>query len=131
MLGTATFLAFYYLGFGFLAFLGWACITDSSGRPVGPVPRRRLRRLSIALALVGVLHPALALAGRDLAAQLRDIDGPPDPNAAWTVRITGWAVVAALGLAALVVLSQLGPFEAVPGLQQIRAALPYSNGGDA
>ena len=131
MLGTATFLAFYYLGFGFLAFLGWACITDSSGRPAAPLHRKRLRRLSVGLALVGILHPALALAGRDLAAQLRDTDGPPDPDAGRTLRITGWAVVAAVGLAVLVVLSQLGPFEAVPGIRQIRAALPYSSRGDA
>lgn len=107
MLGRATFLAFSYLGFGFVAFLGWACVTDSSGRALDAARTTRLRRLAIGLAVVGLLHPALALAGRDLATQLRDRDGPPDPRARRTVLLTGWATVVALGLATVVVLGQV------------------------
>ena len=129
MLGTATVLAFYYLGFGFVAFLGWACVTDSSGRALGPVRAKRLHRLARGLAVVGLLHPALALAGRDLATQLRDADGPPDPRARTTVRLTGWATVVAVGLAALVVLGQLGTFETLPGLGRIGAALGHVRRG--
>ena len=119
MLSTETFLAFYYLGFGFVIFLGWACLTEITDAV-------RIRRLAVALALAGVLHPALALAGRDLAGQPGRAGAYPDAGALATVRTTTWALVVALGVAALVVASQLGPLENLPILRQVRSGLPFT-----
>lgn len=126
MLNTGTFLALYYLGYGFVIALGWLCIPDPSGRAIDPEGRNRLHRLAIGLALVGVIHPVLALAGRDVAVQLSRSEGPFDPRASTTVRVTSWGLWVALGLALLVVASQLGPFDGVPVFREIRAGLPFA-----
>ena len=125
MLSTETFLAVYYLGCGFVIFLLWGCVSDEADRAVEPAHRRRLHRLATASAVVGVLHPALALAGRDLAGQLGRADGPHDPRAAGTLRVTTWALAVAAGLAGLVVVSQIEPFDEVPLLRRIATGLPY------
>ena len=125
MLNTETFLFIYYIGGGYVIVLLWMCVSDPSGRPVGPAVRRRLHLLAGALAVVGALHPVLALAGRDIAQQLRGADGPPDPRAHRTLRLTSWGFAVALGVLVLVIVSQLRPFEDAPGFRQIREALPY------
>lgn len=125
VLNTEIFVAVYYLGFGFLIFLGWMCILDASGPPVDQVRRNRLHRLAVGLATVGLVHPAFALAGRDLAAQLGRVDGPYNPKAASTLRITTWGLAVALTVAVLVVAAQLGPLGDAPVFRQIRSALPF------
>ena len=125
MLTTATFLFIYYVGCGYVIVLLWMCVTDPSGRAVEPAVRRRLHRLAVGLAVAGVLHPVLALAGRDVGEQLRRADGPPDPRAHRTVRLTNWGLAVALGVLGTVVVSQLGPFEDAPVLRQVSEALPY------
>lgn len=119
---TETFLFIYYLGCGFVIFLGWMCVADP--RTVSLGRRRGLRRLAVGLAVAGVLHPVLALAGRDIGVQLR-LAEPTDPEAVRTVRIADRGVAAALVVLAAVLLSQLGPLEGVPLLRHIRAGLPY------
>lgn len=102
---TATTVAIYYLGFGFVIFLGWACIALEPLASPGADRRRRLHRLAVALSVAGVLHPALALAGRDIAAQLGRADGPHDPRARRTLLVTSSALAIALVLFAAVVTS--------------------------
>lgn len=126
MLNTESFVALYYLGFGFVIFLGWACIPDASDGRVDSVRRNRLHSLAVGLAVVGVVHPAFALAGRDVAAQLSRPDGPHDPGAPGTVRVTTSGLAVALSVAAIVIASQLGPFEDAPVLRQIRTGLPFT-----
>lgn len=125
MLTTTTFLFIYYIGCGYVIVLLWMCVGDPSSRPVGPAVRRRLHLLAATLAVVGVLHPVLALAGRDIGEQLRRADGPPDPRAHRTVRLTNWALGVALCVFLTVIVSQLGPFEDAPVFQQVSDALPY------
>lgn len=126
MLSTETFLALYYLGYGFVIFLGWACIVDASGAPGEPSRRDRLHRLAVGLAIVGVLHPAFALAGRDIAVQLGRSDGLSDPNAARTLRATNWGLALGVAVAALIITSQVDSFEDAPGFRRIRTGLPFA-----
>lgn len=125
MLNTGTFLFLYYFGYGFVIWLLWMCVADPSGRAVDPVVRRRLHRLARALAVGGVLHPAFALAGRDIGVQLGRAEGPPDSRVDRTLQLTNCGVVIAVGVLVVVVLSQLAPFEDVPVFRQIREGLPY------
>lgn len=126
MLTTETFLALYYLGYGFVIFLGWACLTDSSSGPLTSARTRRLRRGVIGLAVLGVVHPAFALAGRDLASQLGRPDGPPPPGAAVTELVSTWGVAVSCTLAAGVIASRLSVFDEAPFLRQVGAGLPFS-----
>lgn len=126
MLSTETFLAVYYLGYGFVIFLGWACLADTSDGPGGPNRRDRLHRLARSLVVVGVLHPAAALAARDIAAQLTRPEGPHDPRVSRTIRATNGGLALALAVAAVVVTSQLGPFEDAPVFRQVGAGLPFA-----
>lgn len=126
MLTTETFLALYYLGFGFVIFLLWAVIAQEADDALAPSRRRRLHQLAFGLATVGVLHPGLALAGRDLAVQLGRADRPHDARAAGTLRLTSGCLGVGLGLAALVAASHLGPLEDVPILRQLRRGLPFA-----
>ena len=129
MLNTASFLLLYYFGYGFVLALGWLCIPDPSSRAQDPEGRNHLHQLARGLAVVGVIHPVLALAGRDVAVRLSRSDGPFDPRAPQTVRVTRWGLWVALGVTLLVVASQLGPFDGVPVLRQIRAGLPFAEQG--
>lgn len=126
MLSTETFLAFYYFGYGFVIFLGWACVTDTSGPPADLAQRTRLHRLAAGLAILGVLHPALALAGRDIAAELGRGDGLSDPRAPLTLRVTNWGLLLAVAVAALIIASQIATLEDAPILRQIRTGLPFA-----
>lgn len=126
MLSTETFLVLYYLGYGFVIFLGWACIVDASGAPSEPSRRIWLHRLAVGLAIVGVLHPALALAGRDIAVELGRSDGLSDPKAPRTLRVTNWALAFGVAGAVLIIASQLDPLEDAPIFRQIRTGLPFT-----
>lgn len=68
MLGPTEIVLIYYLGFGFVILLGWAAchpdrLLDTDGA------RRYLRRAALA-AVAGIVHPAIALAARDLIGQV-------------------------------------------------------------
>ena len=76
MLGTTETLLVYYLGLGFVVLLGWAaCQPDHHLEE--PQARRYLRRATLA-AILGVIHPAVPLAARDIVGQV-GID-LPDTN---------------------------------------------------
>jgi hypothetical protein len=126
VLGTETSLALFYLGFGFVILLGWAAIADELNKSLTLPARLRFRRLALALAAAGVVHPAFALAGRDVAAQLARADGPIDPGADRIVHITTWAVGVAVGVAALIIASHLKQFDDVPIMRSIRNWLPFA-----
>ena len=125
MLSTETFLAVYYIGFGFVIFLGWACVTDTSGSPPDHGRRNRLHRLAVGLAILGVLHPALALAGRDIAAEMGRSD-LSDPRAPRTLLVTNWGLALAVAVAALIIASQITALEDAPVVRQIRTGLPFA-----
>lgn len=125
MLNTEAFLLIYYVGYGFVIFLGWMCVTDPTGRAVDARRRRGLHRLALGLAVAGVIHPVFALAGRDIGRQLGLTDGLPDPQAAQTVQLASLGLAVGLSLLAAVIVSQLAPFEDVPVFRQIREGLPY------
>lgn len=68
MLGRTGVVVMYYLGFGFIIFLGWAaCHPD---RALDAAAVRHYLRWTSVTAVVGILHPALALATRDLVSQV-------------------------------------------------------------
>lgn len=126
VLGTEAFLVLYYLGCSFVVFLVWACVCDAPSEAVHPVQHRRVHRLAVGLAVAGLLHPAVALAGRDLARQMGPAGVPHDLATRRTIQVTTWFLALALVLAAVVVLSQVGPLRDLPILRQIAAGLPYA-----
>ncbi|MGH9210251.1 MAG: hypothetical protein ACRD2C_06155 [Acidimicrobiales bacterium] len=67
MLGTSEIVVVYYLGFGYVILLGWAACHPDHQLDV-PSAVRYLRR-SVLVAVVGLLHPALTLAARDIIGQ--------------------------------------------------------------
>jgi hypothetical protein len=68
MLGRTGVVLMYYLGFGFTILLGWAaCHPD---RALDPAAVRRYLRWTSVAAVVGILHPAIALASRDILSQV-------------------------------------------------------------
>jgi hypothetical protein len=68
MLGRTGVVLMYYLGFGFIILLGWAaCHPD---RALDPAAVRRYLRWTGVTAVVGILHPAIALATRDIVSQV-------------------------------------------------------------
>ncbi|HMG40468.1 MAG TPA: hypothetical protein VK611_04035 [Acidimicrobiales bacterium] len=110
MAGTTTTLIAYYLGLGFVIFLGWAAAVPDR-RLDGPTARRYLRWTTVT-AVVGLLHPALALGARDIVGQV-GIEMPDDDptlhrhqqRAARTTNAI--AVVSAIPAAALVIATGL------------------------
>ena len=75
MLGTTETLLVYYLGVGFVVFLGWA--TCHPDRQLEERQARRYLRGATIAAIVGVIHPAVPLAARDILGQV-GIDVPED-----------------------------------------------------
>jgi hypothetical protein len=68
MLGQTGVVLMYYLGFGFAVLLGWAaCVPD---RALDAAAGRRYLRWTTVAAVVGILHPAIALAARDIIGQV-------------------------------------------------------------
>ena len=83
MLGPTHQLLVYYLGGGFVLLLAWVvALPDGDLDPAGT--RRYLRWATIA-AVIGLAHPALALAARDIIGQT-GIDLPDDQDLARTHR---------------------------------------------
>jgi hypothetical protein len=83
MLGPSETLLMYYLGFGFVILLGWA-VAHPDRALDSDVARRGLRSATLA-AVAGILHPALALAARDIVAQIGQ-ELPAEPSLATTHR---------------------------------------------
>lgn len=101
MLGTDISLVLYYLGGGFVIFLGWAAVAGEPDRATRPRPRARLHQLALGLAVAGLLHPGFALAGRDLAVQLGRTEGVRDQRSPTTVRLTTIGLVVSTAAGAL------------------------------
>lgn len=104
MLGTTETLLVYYLGLGFVVLLGWAaCLPDRQLEE--PQARRYLRRSTVA-AIIGIIHPAVPLAARDIIGQV-GIDVPdnnPDlrrRHARATAFVNVLAIVSAIPALAL------------------------------
>jgi hypothetical protein len=68
LLGTRQVLFLYYLGLGFVIFLSWAIAVPDRQLDESAV-RRYLRWTTIA-AIVGLVHPAIPLAARDIIGQV-------------------------------------------------------------
>lgn len=106
MLGPTETLVAYYLGGGFVILLGWvACLPD---RQLDRAGARRYLRWSTVAAVAGLLHPALALAARDIAGQvgidLPDDDRLADRHAHTTTVVNVLALLSALPALALLAL---------------------------
>jgi hypothetical protein len=126
VLGTDALLAVYYLGFGFLIILAWMAIAHMLNETLTAARRTMFHRLALGLAAAGVLHPAFALTGRDIAVQLGRDDGPADPAADRTMRVANVGVAASFCVVIPVLASHLARFEDVPVLQALREWLPFA-----
>lgn len=90
----------YYVAFGFCIFLAWAgFIGDELTRQLEETRRRRYQRAAGVLSVIGLLHPALALCGLDIARQLRQLDEFPSARSETTVRRAASAVAASVFVA--------------------------------
>jgi hypothetical protein len=78
VLGTSSAVALYYLGVGFAALLAWGIASPDRALDADTV--RRYQRWAPAAAALGVLHPGLALAARDVLSQVA-LDVPADDTA--------------------------------------------------
>ena len=106
MLGPTEKLLTYYLGGGFVILLAWAaCLPD---RRLDPDTARRYLRWSTIAAIVGLLHPALPLAARDVTRQvgleLADDDQLTNRHARTTTTVNILAVLSTLPALALLAL---------------------------
>lgn len=68
MPGTTETLLIYYLGLGFVILLGWAAALPT--RQLDEATARRYIRAATIAAVVGLLHPAIALSARDIIGQV-------------------------------------------------------------
>ena len=68
MPGLTQQLLMYYLGVGFAVLLAWAAALPN--RQLDPDDAHRYLRRATAAAIVGLAHPALALAARDIVGQV-------------------------------------------------------------
>lgn len=75
MLGASAAVALYYLGVGFAVLLGWGIAVPD--RALDATTIRTYQRWTPVAAALSVLHPALALAARDVLAQVA-LDLPDD-----------------------------------------------------
>jgi hypothetical protein len=75
LLGTTEKVLLYYLGLGFTIFLGWGVFVPLGRLDVAAA--RRYLRWSTVAAVVGLLHPALPLAARDIVGQV-GVEQPED-----------------------------------------------------
>lgn len=106
MLPTEAALVMYYLGLGYLIFLGWAgvMVDVTLGATLS---RPAARRLARGMSVVGVVHPALALAGVDVARQLqRQTEADTDDTATAQLAYVCLAVATALAAIVIVVMSR-------------------------
>lgn len=105
MLPIEAALVMYYLGLGYLIFLGWASVmVEVTLRAT--LSRPAARRLARGMSVVGVVHPGLALAGVDVARQLqRQTDADADDTATAQLAYACLAVATAIATIVIVVLS--------------------------
>ena len=104
MIGSSEILLFYYLGLGFAIFLGWVALRARSRglASVRPAAARYLRWAPF-VGILGVLHPALGFATRDIVDQV-GIELPDDRKlAAKHARVS--SVVNASAMVSLVVMA--------------------------
>lgn len=94
-------LVLYYIGFGYLIVLAWLSLAGDVLLARAEDQRRRLRTIASAFLIAGVLHPAFALAGRDLIRQLRVPAGDPQPKI--PTRSLDVTVLASVAVAAVVI----------------------------
>jgi len=101
-------LLIYYGGFGFAIFLGWAATVGAEiNSDLTAVRRVRFDRAARALALVGLLHPALAMTGLDIARQLARFDDLATARSLATLRVSGWSAAASVALAVAVFIASV------------------------
>jgi hypothetical protein len=70
MIGSSEILLFYYLGLGFTIFLGWVVFAPAPGLGLSRQAAARYLRWAPFVGIVGVLHPALGFATRDIVDQV-------------------------------------------------------------
>lgn len=103
-------LLFYYLGLGFAILLGWVIFAPDPGLGLSREGAARYLRWAPFVGIVGVLHPALGFAARDIVGQV-GIELPDDRelaakhahvssfvNASATVSLVVMAVVLVVNL---------------------------------
>jgi hypothetical protein len=98
VLGPTEIALTYYLGFGFVVLLTWVVATPD--RPLDETAARRYLRWSTIAAVVGVVHPAVALATRDIVGQV-GTEMADDPGLARSHQRTTTVVNALTGLSAV------------------------------
>ena len=107
MRSTEAQLVMYYVVFSFVALLGWAGIAQALNEPFDDDRRRPWRRASTILAVIGLLHPAVALVARDIAVQVdRDDDNERNEPPTRHLRLANWCTVASLIVAGTFLLIQ-------------------------
>lgn len=104
MLSTDALLVLYYVGFGFVALLGWAAIAGDLNEPFDDQRRTSWNRAALIVAFVGIAHPALPLIARDIARQTaRPDDGDePIPTTALVTISTACAALSIAGAVAVI-----------------------------
>lgn len=103
MIGSPEGLTFYYVGLGFTILLGWVAVAPEPGRRLSRRVAARYLRWTPLVGIVGVLHPALGFATRDIVDQV-GIELPDDPElASKHARVSG--VVNATAVLSLVVVA--------------------------
>lgn len=103
MLGPTQRLLAYYFGGGFVILLGWAACQPN--HRLDTTATRRYLRWSTIAALMGLLHPAITLAARDIVDQAgNDL---PDDNLATQHARTRTTINVLTGLSALPVAALL------------------------
>jgi hypothetical protein len=107
VLGPTEIVLTYYLGFGFVVLLAWVVATPD--RQLDETAARRYLRWTTIAAVAGVVHPAVALASRDIVGQV-GIELPDDPrlrrsHQRTTTIVNTLTVLSALPVVALVALN--------------------------
>jgi hypothetical protein len=96
-------LLFYYLGLGFAILLGWVVFAPDPGLGLSREGAARYLRWAPFVGIVGVLHPALGFAARDIVGQV-GIE-PPDDRELGAKHARVSSFVNASAMASLVVMA--------------------------
>jgi hypothetical protein len=103
MLGVSSIVALYYLAFGFAILLAWAIAVPD--RTLDAAAARRYLRWAALVAPLGLAHPALAWATKDVVDQvgveLDEVDALADDDLTVRHRRVSTATNATLALSAL------------------------------
>lgn len=101
----------YYLGFGFVTLLGWVIAAPEPGHGLSGAVAARYLRWSRLVGVVGIMHPALGFAIRDVVDQvgmeLPD-DRELDAKHARASRVVNVYAMASVVLAAAILIAHLG-----------------------